>query len=703
MIKNTLTGLLILFSFTLNAQILTPASWKVVPSTTSPTVGDTFQIAFNATIDPEWYVYSNDFDPDLGPMLTEIIFNEQEGLLLIGEPVAVNPQKKYDEIWGGEVTYFKKKGVFVQQLVLTQAITELSGEYAYQVCSDVTGQCIPSGDEFSVSLTPVARTSAQTSSNTPKPKAENRREQDASAADSEPVIEDTTATQSVDSVSAGSDTNPAQPKKYALSTDEEKERSLFGFFIVAFLAGLAALLTPCVFPMIPLTVTFFTNDGGSRTKAISKAIVYGLSIIGVYTLSGTLVAVLIGPEFANWLATHWVPNILFFLIFLFFALSFLGLFEINLPSWLVNSTDRQADKGGYYGVVFMAITLVLVSFSCTGPLVGSILVESARGEFLKPVIGMLGFSIAFAVPFTLFAIFPETLKSLPKSGGWLNSVKVVLGFLELALALKFLSIADQVYHWRLLDREIFLTIWIVIFTLLGLYLLGKIQMPGDSKVEKLPVMRLMFAIVAFSFSLYLIPGLFGSPLKGLSGYLPPITTQDFILTGNAAAMPNENQAVCDVDPRFNELFEIPYGIKGYFDYDEALACARELNKPLFIDFTGHGCVNCREMEARVWSDPEVLRRLKEDYVVVALYVDDKTVLPEEEWYTSAYDNKVKKSIGKQNADFQIRIYENNAQPFYVLLDNNEELLQNPKAYDLNVGNFVEFLDNGLKEFQQSNR
>ena len=491
--------------------------------------------------------------------------------------------------------------------------------------------------------------------------------------------------------------------------DANTPYTLFTFFLVALVAGLAALLTPCVFPMIPMTVTFFSSSSAGRGEAIRKAAVYGLSIVVIYVVIGVVVSVLFGPAFANWLSTHWLPNVFFFAIFVLFGLSFLGLFEITLPSSLVNRVDQQSDKGGYYGVFFMAFTLVLVSFSCTGPLVGSVLVESAGGQFTKPILGMLGFSVAFAVPFALFAAFPQWLSSLPKSGGWLNSVKVVLGFLELALAFKFLSVADQVYHWGLLDREIYLAIWIVIFSLMGFYLLGKIRLPHDSPLESVSVPRLLLAILTFSFVVYLIPGLVGAPLKALAGYLPPMHTHDFNVprllaeqgttaSGPATLVGSEDGA-CEA-PKYADRLHLPHGIQGYFDYEQALACAQAQNKPLFIDFTGHGCVNCREMEANVWSDPAVLRRLKQDYVVVALYVDEKEELPETEWYTSEYDGKVKKSIGQQNADLQITRFNNNAQPYYVLLNNEGELLMQPQAYDLNVQNFVDFLDEGKKHFDE---
>jgi len=653
-----------------SAQILEPAKWSHSASTKEYKLGDELDLIFKVKIDQDWYLYSTDFDPDLGPLVTTFEFEPNSSYELIGDIQPIGSKRKYDTLWEGEYTYFKKEGEFRQGIKVTQKDLKVKGFYAYQVCSDIDGKCIPFDDEFVFAdFKLIAGTNMD--------------------ADAEPPVKST-----------AEETKGEAPTQSLLSQRHSKDPySLGGFMIVAFLAGLAALLTPCVFPMIPMTVTFFTTDQGAENGK-AKAILYGVSIVGIYTLTGTLVSVLVGPEFANWLATHWLPNILFFAIFIFFALSFLGMFEITLPSSLVNNVDRQADRGGYVGVFFMAFTLVLVSFSCTGPIVGSILVESARGQVLKPVLGMLAFSSAFAIPFSLFAFFPEWLKKLPKSGGWLNSVKVVLGFLELALALKFLSIADQVYHWGILDRDVFLVIWIIIMLMMGFYILGKIRLPGDSKMEALSVPRLLLALVTFSFVLYLIPGLFGAPLKALAGYLPPLTTHDFnivsLLRENDRLDPSE-KTLCD-EPKYAYMLHMPHEIQGYFDYQQALDCAREQNKPLFIDFTGHGCVNCREMEARVWSEKEVLSRLKADFVVVALYVDEKTELPESQWYTSTYDGKVKKTIGKQNADLQITRYENNAQPFYVILDNQEQLLETPKAYDLNVQNFVQFLDAAKEKY-----
>jgi thiol:disulfide interchange protein len=496
-----------------------------------------------------------------------------------------------------------------------------------------------------------------------------------------------------------------QPEKNK-NMDPGEKKSLLWFFFLSFLAGLAAIVTPCVFPMIPMTVTFFMHDSDKKRKARFQAIVYGLSIIAIYTVIGTLVAVTLGANFANFLSTHWIPNVFFFLIFLVFAASFLGMFEITLPSWLVNKADKQADRGGFTGAFFMAFTLVLVSFSCTGPIVGAILVKSAGGEVIQPIIGMLGFSLAFALPFALFAFFPSWLATLPRSGGWLNSVKVVLGFLELALGLKFLSIADQTYHWHILDREVYLAIWIVIFFLMGLYLLGKLKFNHDDDLPFLSVPRITMAIVTFAFVVYMIPGMFGAPLKALAGYLPPQQSLDFDLSSLIREESTQEQAggaksitaLCET-PKYKDILSLPHGLQGYFDYQQALSCARKLNKPIFIDFTGHGCVNCRAMEANVWSSPEVLKRLRENFIVTALYVDDKEDLPENEWITSKYDGKVKKTIGKKYADFQIYRFNVNAQPYYVLLDTAGNLLTTPVAYDLNVDHFIQFLDTGLKNFK----
>lgn len=467
-----------------------------------------------------------------------------------------------------------------------------------------------------------------------------------------------------------------------------KDTSLLLFAIFAFAAGFVSIITPCVFPMVPMTVSFFSNTSSSKKESVRKAIIYGLSIVAIYTLIGVVIAKINGPEFANFLSTHWFPNILFTIIFVVFALSFFGLFEITLPNNFINKVDKQSDKGGYIGIFFMAFTIVLVSFSCTGPIVSTILLSAAGGEIVKPIIGMVAYSSAFALPFTLFALFPNWLKSLPKSGGWLNTVKVTLGFIELALALKFLSIADQVMHWNILNRNTFLLIWILIFFSLGLYLLGIIKFSDHDK-GTIGWPRRVIAILCIVFAGYLGTGVAGNPLKQLSGYLPPL--EDYT---------NDTDKICGI-PKYNEFLHLPLGLQGYFDYKEALACAKEQGKPLFIDFTGHGCVNCREMERNVWADSTVLKRLKEDFVMVALYVDDRTELSENEWYTSKKDGKVKKSIGKQNHDFQNTRFDFLAQPFYVILDPNTEMeLTQPVAYERNVEAYIDFLEEGKANYEK---
>lgn len=680
------------------AQIISPPQWDIQFSNKSPKVGEEVELVFIAKIPVSWYIYSNDFDPDLGPLLTELKLTDSIGVKKVDGLRPIGPKTKYEEAFDGDVTYFDNKGEFRQRFTVTETTAKVAGHLFYQMCSDITGQCINYEEDFTIQLTAQA---GDMPAGAGDEVAFNVVPNIDSAALTQDEVEEAEEKQLADIQEKQQDSTPQVPAEAVEASAEKEKASMIGFMILAFLGGLAALLTPCVFPMIPMTVTFFTGRANSRAQGIRNALIYGFSIIAIYTLAGTLVAATQGPEFANWLSTHWVPNVFFFLVFVFFALAFLGMFELTLPSGLINKVDAQGDKGGLTGIFFMAFTLVLVSFSCTGPIVGSILIASAGGEIIQPILGMFAFSLAFAIPFALFAIFPEWLNRLPKSGGWLNSVKVVLGFLELALAFKFLSIADQVYHWGLLDRDIYLAIWIVIFTLMGFYLLGKIRLPHDSPMESIGVPRLMLAITTFVFVVYMIPGLWGAPLKALSGYLPPMSSHDFDL----GKMIRENQGggvVSELEetPKYGDFLHLPHGLQGYFDYQQALEVAKKANKPLFIDFTGHGCVNCREMEARVWVEPEVLKRFREDFVMVALYIDERYELPEKEWYTSKYDGKVKKTIGKQNADFQITRFNNNAQPYYVILGHDEEVLVPPIAYETNVSKFVDFLDRGKEAFEK---
>jgi thiol:disulfide interchange protein len=678
------------------AQVLVPARLVAETPSGPVKVGDQVELVFKADIDNGWYLYSVGFDTDCGPIPMTITLEKHPSFELVGGLVAVKDKNKHDKIFDCDVRIFETTGEFRQKIKVLSAGLTLTGSYEGQACTDVEGKCVPlSGDLL---FDPIAVTGKAENG---KPEVENK-DQKTEKVNPEQTGATTLPTPG-DSVAAASPIpQDGECKGPVLdpSLVKEDSTSFFGFFLLSFLAGLAALLTPCVFPMIPMTVSYFTGAG--RTKF--HATMYGASIIIIYTLIGAAFAPLMGPETANHLSTEWIPNLIFFLVFIVFGLSFLGLFDISLPGTFVTKVDQQAEKGGLFGVFFMAFTLVLVSFSCTGPLVGSILVSSAGGEFLKPIVGMFAFSLAFAIPFTLFAFFPEWLRTLPKSGGWLNSVKVVLGFVEIALAFKFLSIADQAFHWGILDREINIAIWIVIVTLIGIYLMKGFRLPGDTgkdaEDKRVNIPRLVLAMTAFTFVLYLAPGMWGAPLKSLAGYLPPMYTHDFDLL--SATRHTKTNEICD-DPKYADFLHLPHGLSGYFDYCQALACARKQNKPLFIDFTGHGCTNCREMEAVVWSDPAVLEKLRNDFVIVALYVDDKTELPEAAWYTSRYDNKVKKTIGKQNADLQITNLNNNAQPFYVLVGNDERVLVSPYGYNKSVEGFVKFLDEGKKKFHELDR
>ncbi len=643
------------------AQKITPAKWSWSIKPANPKVGEQAEVIFKVAIEKDWYLYSSDFDKDLGPTVTTVTFKPGAGYQTVGGLKAINPHSKNDtEIWNGTYTYFTDQAEFRQKVKITASDYTIEGSYDSQSCSNVSGLCVPIRGVFALSG-----------------KAEKVVSADTAAA---PVVPPVT----VDSV-------VAKPAAVATPTETPEDDSLFAFFWIALGAGFLALLTPCVYPLIPMTVSFFTKQKGGK----GLAFLYGGFIVLIYVFFGTLLAFFAGASFANFLSTHWIPNMLFFTIFILFGISFLGAFEIVLPSNLVNTVDAKSDKGGFIGVFFMAFTLVLVSFSCTGPLAGSILIAASQGAFLKPIIGMLGFSLAFAIPFTMFAIFPGFMQKLPKSGNWMNEVKVVLGFLEIALAFKFLSVADQVYHWHLLDREIFLAIWIAIFTALTLYLFGKISLPHDGPSKNLSVPRTLFATAVLAFVIYLVPGMFGAPLKGLSGWLPPMNSQDF--KGSQAA----ESTVQNSDALYSDFLELPLGLTGYFDFEQAKAAALKANKPLFIDFTGHGCVNCRKMEEYVWSDPAVLQRLKEDYIVVALYCDDKTELPASKWYTSKVDGQEKKTLGDQNLDFQISRFNSNAQPHYVLLDprNDQKPMVQPVAFDANVSHFVSFLDEGKSIYQ----
>lgn len=497
--------------------------------------------------------------------------------------------------------------------------------------------------------------------------------------------------------------------KASIKTDEavanapEKPVSLWITFGLGLLAGIAAFFLPCIFPMVPLTVGFFTKRAESKSKGIRSAIIYGLSIIVIYVGLGVIITLIWGASALNQISTNGFFNILIFGILVIFGVSFLGAFEITLPSSFVNKLDSKSDSKGLSGIFFMAATLAVVSFSCTGPLIGTSLV-AINTDLLTPIVVMFGFSLSLALIFTMFAIFPSLMTGLPKSGGWLNSIKVVLGFLELGLALKFLSTADLAYHWGILDREVFLAIWIVLAILLGVYLLGKIKFSHDSDLAYVSVPRLFLATASFVFALYLIPGLWGAPLKAVSSLVPPLSTQDFVMGSGGGTVQSVPSAANGPKRKYSEFLHIPHNLPGFFDYEEALAYSKTVNKPLFLDFTGHGCVNCREMEAKVWSDPRVLKKLSEDYIVVSLYTDDKTALPKEEQFRSEVLKTQVNSVGLKFQHLQGERFKTLAQPYYVLLDTDgKELVSPPIGVEYNIEKYLAYLDKGLAEFANRNK
>lgn len=609
------------------------------------------EIIFSGTISSGWHTYGASHKDS--PVTVE--FEDVKGYSLEGGLYDLLKPEKFD----GDDVFFDKIKV-AQKIRVAEDASILKGMITSSSCTD--NSCgAPEDWNFEIKL---------------------RKEADAAAA-------------------AVSEKTKAETPEISQNVTEEEQRaggSLWALILEAVLWGFAMLLTPCVFPMVPMTISFFMKGSSTPAAGRFKAFMYGLFIVLLYTVPISLIigaTYIFGGETVtadifNWLSTHWLPNIIFFIVFMVFAASFFGAFEITLPSALVNKSDKNSDKGGLAGIFFMALTLVLVSFSCTGPIVGSVLIKSTQGEFWTPMVTMLAFSVAFALPFTIFAMFPSLLKKL-KSGSWLNSVKVVLGFIEVALGLKFLSVADQTYHWGLLDREVYLAIWIVVFTLLGLYLLGKIRFEADSEVKHIGIFRLFLVIVDFTFVVYMIPGMFGAPLKALSGYLPPIETQDFIMGSNPS-----QQVVSIEEATKGE--KLPLGLTGYHSMEEGYAAAKASGKPVFLDISGLACVNCREMEQRVWSDPKVLSMLKNDFVIVVLYTDDKTKLPENEWVTTS-SGKVLKDRGRVNAWFVRENFGVSAQPNYVLLSPDGKQLAPIRGYNTDIDGFVEFLNSGLEKMK----
>ena len=706
-------------------------TWK---SSVEPLGGDAYRIVLEAAIPAGYHMY--DMGPyEGGPTATTIVLTPGEGVQLDG-PVEqlTKAHTYYDELFGMQIGTLSGKPRFAQKVHLATAKGTVTAQLEWMICND--SSCMPPDEteltiEIAASAAPAAPAKGEAAQSAPAAtapvkttpvKAETTpaaaTAQTAESAVQEPAQEaaPTTVAPAGEQTESAAEVAPAaEAAEAAPVKDAAGSKGLWALIIEAILWGFAALLTPCVFPMVPMTVSYFLKGEGGAAMGRLRASLYGLFIVLLYTVpiaAIILITRIVGgdavtADIFNWLATHWLPNIIFFLVFMVFAASFFGAFEITMPSWMVNKTDSKADTKGIGGIFFLALTLVLVSFSCTGPIVGSVLIKSTSGEFWTPIITMLAFSVAFALPFTLFALFPSVLKKLPKSGGWLNSVKVVIGFIEVALGMKFLSVADQTYHWGLLDREVYLAVWIVVFALLGFYLLGKIRFAHDSDLPYVGVGRLTLAIIVFSFVVYMIPGMWGAPLKALSGYLPPLTTQDFVLGQHTAAVPagtsaSGSHALLTVEgkqPKYSDFLHLPHGLEGFFDLKEAEAYAAKVGKPLFIDFTGHGCVNCREMEARVWSDPQVLDILRNDYVICALYSDDKKVLPESEWVPTDA-GKVLKGLGKINSYYALKTYGVNAQPYYVLQGADGRPLVAPRGYDLSVEGFVEFLQSGLAAYKQ---
>ena len=620
---------------------------------------DVYRVIFTGKIAEGYHTYTltDEFSA------TEFMDVEVTGGELVGGPYEIStPTEELDE-FGDMAKHYYNEIIVAQDVKLTEATGKLAGTLFTNTCT--SGTCKAEYYDFEVSVNPESTVMAIAGNAVVE------------------VVEETTENTPVN------------------------KGMVWGLILQAIAWGFAMLLTPCVFPMVPMTVSFFMKGSSSVAAGRFKAGMYGLFIILIYTLPIALLVLIpmitgganVTADIFNWIATHWLPNLLFFVIFMVFAASFFGAFEITLPESMVNKTDKGADKKGLAGVFFMALTLVLVSFSCTGPIVGMVLIQATTSNtaFWVPIVTMLAFSAAFALPFTILAFSPSLLKKFRKSGGgWLHSVKVVLGFIEVALGLKFLSVADQTYHWGILDREVYLAIWIVVFTLLGLYLLGKIKFEGDEPVEHISVPRLTLVIAVFSFVVYLIPGMWGAPLKALSGYMPPITTQDFVIGQNSeTAQAADAEAV--VDSKYG--LHLPLGLHGYFTLEEGLEAAKEAGKPVFVDVTGHGCVNCREMESRVWSDPTVYSMLQNDFVIVALYSDDKQKLDKEDWVTDAETGKVYKDLGRANSYTARTLWNVNAQPNYVLLSPDGEMLVPVRGYDLSIDGFVSFLQSGLDAYK----
>ncbi|WP_337941662.1 cytochrome c biogenesis protein CcdA [Parabacteroides sp.] len=683
--------LLVFVTLAVQAQIHQPVKWKIKLEDSQSAEKE---IVFAATIDKGWHLYDMNL-PEGGPVSTSFTFETLQGAELIGQPVSnIKPTVVYDEQFAMDLRWFPGAVTFTQKVkILNPKKFKIEGEVEFMVCNDET--CLPPDrvsfafDSKNTKLTlsadaPVVEKDDVTEE---QPDTNQVAEEGKTLTTPDPVAKEETVIANPEKI-ANALTNDAalwtpvidDLKAYGDTTVTATDTSWLFIFFAGFLGGLIALLTPCVWPMIPMTVSFFLKRTKDRKKAIRDALTYGMSIIVIYLVMGLLITGIFGASALNDLSTNAIFNIIFFLLLVVFAISFFGAFEMVLPASWTTKLDSKADSTtGILSIFFMSFTLVLVSFSCTGPIIGTLLVQAASmGTAVGPAIGMFGFALALSIPFSLFAIFPNMLQSMPKSGGWLNSVKVVLGFLELALALKFLSVADLAYGWRLLDREVFIVLWIVIFFLLGLYLLGKIKFSHDSDVKYVSVPRLFMAIISFGFAVYMVPGLWGAPLKSISAFAPPLYTQDFSL--------------------YNDEVHAPYD-----DYESGMAYAKRVNKPVMIDFSGFGCVNCRKMEASVWTDPKVKQLLEKDYVLITLMVDDKTKLPQPIEIEEHGKVRKLKTIGDKWSYLQRSKFGANAQPFYILLNDEGKPLGPSYAFNEDVSKYIQFLENGLKAFKEQKK
>lgn len=663
MIRRTIISLLLSFCcfISLFAQMENPVKWNV---STEKVNEKEINIIFDATIENHWHLYSQYFEMG-GPMPLFFEFTQNEKYSLIDSVIeSPEPKVEFDDVFGVEVKFFEKTAKFVQKI-------EVKTEKGFNVPVKLDGQaCFDDGKCIVIALDTIIPING-----------------------GEEVVSENTSSKA---------TTPILVTENNFPLDANADnQSLFMFFLISILFGIISILTPCVFPMIPMTISFFMQGQKSKFNSIIKALIFGISITLLYTLVGVIVSLTsAGADFTTTLSSHWIPNLIFFLLFVVFASSLFGLFEFSIPTGLANKADRQVDKGGLLAAFFLAVTLVIVSFACTGPIVGALLVQAASGNFLQPTIGMFGFGLGFAIPFTILAIIPKALNKIPKSGSWMNSVKIIMGFVILAFSLKFLSNIDQNYHLNFLSRDIYIAIWIVLFVILGIYFLGKIKFHLDSPVEHVGFFRLLLAMSCFVFALYLFPGLFGANLSPISGLLPPKTSQKFDLTmsGNNSSKAENN--LCET-PKYSDVLHAPYNVNAYFDWKQGIDCAKSQEKPILLYFTGHSCSNCKEMQAEVWSNAEVQNYFNNEVVLTELYVDEKTItVDESDQFTSIKDKKLKRKLGEINADIQMVNFESNTQPFYVLMSPDGKVLTKPMTFNSNADDFINFLKSGLEEFNK---